>query len=205
MRNTSTATINSTGTVASNRLRMNPSIKKAPYGALWIALLNLVLLDVPVNVASADHPSGDVLARGERVYVLAERRVRADLERAHLDRLGQRLLLAVVGLACELVAQLLDLGVARPAEPRLLAGSAERGVGERAPHVGREPRGKENVPAALRRRLLLRAAAHHRVPVHRLQVDLEAGLAQQLRRDVGQLLDCREVRRLEDHHRRAVV
>src|SRR2546422_878851 len=43
------------------------------------------------------------------------------------------------------------------------------------------------------------------IPVHRLQVDLEAGLAQELRRDVRQLLDRGEIRRLHDDDRRAVV
>ena len=66
----------------------------------------------------------------------------ADLEGAHLDLLGDRFTLSFVGLARELVAQLLDLRVARPAEPRLLAGGAERRVGERAPDVGREPGGR---------------------------------------------------------------
>src|SRR5687767_11177896 len=197
MRKTSTATISSTGIVANNRLTINPIIKKAPYGALWVRFVKLILLHIPVRVAAADHQAGDVLAHRIRIDVLAERRVRADLEGAHLDLLGDRFALGVVGLARELVAQLLDLLVAGPAEPGFLAGRAERGVGERAPHVGREPGREEDVPAALRRRLLLRASRHNGVPVHCLQINLEAGLPQQLGGDVGKLLDCRQVGRLE--------
>src|SRR6185503_5116192 len=106
------------------------------------------LLDVPVDVARADDPAANVLARGERVDVLAERRVGADLEGARLDRLGEALFLALVGGAREVVAQLLELRVGRPAEPRLLARGADRGVRERIPDVGRHPGGAEDVPAA---------------------------------------------------------
>jgi len=83
----------------------------------------------------------DAAPRGERVGVLAERSVGRDLEGARLDLLGERLLLRVVGLARELVAQLLDLLVARPAEGRLVARGVDEGGRHRIEHVGRAPRG----------------------------------------------------------------
>ena len=68
-----------------------------------------------------------------------------------------------------------------------------------------DPRGQEGVPAALVRRILLGAARHQGLPVHRLHVDLEAGLLELRlgdRREVGQHL---QVGRLQQHDRRAVV
>src|SRR5262249_7132700 len=94
-----------------------------------------VLLHVPVEVSRADHPAGDVLARGDRVDVLPGRRVGTDLEGAHLDRLGEGLFLRLVGGAGKLVAQLLELAIGGPAEPGFLAGAADRGVRKRVPDV----------------------------------------------------------------------
>src|SRR5258706_8189822 len=178
MRNTSTATISSTGRVASS-LRAIKEIKPKKKS---------VLLQVPVEVAGLVEEAGDVLARGERRIEFAERHVGADLERARLDLLGELLLLRLVGLAHELGAQLEDLVVLGPAEPAGdLAARIHGGVGDRVPDVRTLPGGEEHVPAALVDRILLGAAAHQRVPVHRLQVHLEASLAHQLGGDVGQL------------------
>ena len=78
-------------------------------------------------------------------------------------------------------------------------------VDHRVEDVGRHPGRQERVPAAGSRRVLLGAARDQRLPVHRLHVDLEAGLLQQRlgdRRQVGQHL---QVGRLHQHDRRAVV
>src|SRR5437868_3465198 len=83
-----TATTPRTGIVAATRRARN-SISSAARS---------VLLDVPVQVAGPGDEARDVLAGGQRVHVLAQRRVRADLERARLDLLGKRLLLRLVGL-----------------------------------------------------------------------------------------------------------
>src|SRR5262245_4148469 len=201
IRKTSTATISRTGIVASRRrarkVYTGPQKETAPeftpepsrcYSS------RSVLLQVPVDVAVGDEPAGDVLAPDGHVHEFAERRMRADLERARLDRLGELLLLRLVRLAHELRAQLFELGVGRPAEPAgLLALRLEPGLVDRAGDVVRLPRGQEHVPAALSRGVFLRAAPAERLPVHRLQVDLEARLPQQLRGHVGKLLDRRQV------------
>src|SRR2546422_4301963 len=117
---TSTATMSSTGIVDSSLLRIKAYITKRPLAGPLCKSLGSVLLHIPVNVARPDDPAGHVLARGERIHVLAQRRMRADLEGARLDRLGERLLLRLLGRARKIVAQLLQLGVGRPAEPRFL-------------------------------------------------------------------------------------
>ena len=91
--------------------------------------------------------------------------------------LDDLLLLGRIGLLGELVAQLLDRRVARPAEHGLVARGVEEAGHHRIEDVGRHPRGEEGVPAALVRRVLLGAAGDQRLPVHRLHVDLEAGRA----------------------------
>src|SRR5439155_25909038 len=110
------------------------------------------------EVARAGDEAGDVAPRGERIHIFAERRMRADLEGARLDLLGEHLFLRLFGRARELVAQLLELIVRRPAEPGLLAERADRRIGDRVPDVRRDPGGAEHVPAALGGRVLLRAA-----------------------------------------------
>src|SRR5437764_15414646 len=95
-----------------------------------------VLLNVPVEVARAGDEAGDVAPCRERLDVFAERRVRGDLECARLDAFCKSLLLSLVGLARKLIAQLLELRVGRPAEPRFLAERPDRRIGERIPDVG---------------------------------------------------------------------
>ena len=65
--------------------------------------------------------AGDVLAHQRALIPLAERDVRDHLRLAHLHGLGDGLLLGRIGLARELVAQLLHLLVAGPAEHGLVA------------------------------------------------------------------------------------
>ncbi len=85
------------------------------------------------------------------------------------------------------------------------AAAAGEGIAGRALGADRDGRGVEDVPAALRRRILLGAAGHDRLPVHRLQVDLEADLLQRLLADRRKLVRGEQVGRVHHHDRRAVV
>src|SRR6185369_16625641 len=84
-RNTRTATISSTGRVASS-LRAIKEIKLNGKSVL-------VLLQVPVEVAGLVKQAADVLARGQRGVEFPQRHVRPDFEGARLDFLGELLLL----------------------------------------------------------------------------------------------------------------
>src|SRR5688572_533504 len=122
--NTSTATMSSTGIVESSLLAMKLYIRKRPLAGPRVratASAARRLLHVPIDIARADDPAGHVLARGEGVDVFAQGRVRADLERSRLDRLRKGLLLRFLRRAREVVAQLFEARVGRPAEPGLLA------------------------------------------------------------------------------------
>ncbi len=61
------------------------------------------------------------------------------------------------------------------------------------------------MPAALVRRVLLGAARHQRLPVHRLHLDLEASSLHHRLGDGGEVGQHRQVGRLHQHDRRAVV
>src|SRR4029079_2778487 len=69
----------------------------------------LLLADVPVEVARADHAPLDALAHRGRGDVLAERRVRPDLECAGLDLVGELLLRRFIGIPHEAIAQRLAI------------------------------------------------------------------------------------------------
>src|SRR5688572_28396857 len=99
IRNTRTATISSTGRVASSRRARKPptSVSLPPSGRS-----GAVLLQVPVDVDVGDEEAGDVLARRHRLVVFAERRVGRDLEGAGMDLVGELLLGRLVGGAHEL-------------------------------------------------------------------------------------------------------
>src|SRR5688572_7173605 len=99
--NTSTATMSSTGIVAAKRRRMKFSMKKngPGQGPFQAAPEPSILLQVPVDIAIGDEEAADVLPRGHRLRVLAQRHVRADLESACLQRFGHLLFLRRVGLA----------------------------------------------------------------------------------------------------------
>ncbi len=83
--------------------------------------------------------------------------------------------------------------IARPAEPGLVAAAACEGVACGIVGIDRDGRRVEDVPAALRRRILLGAASHDGLPVHRLQIDLEAHLLQRLPADRRKLVGGEEV------------
>src|SRR5215475_8013392 len=60
-------------------------------------------------------------------------------------------------------------------------------------------------PPSDRRALLRREPGHHALPVHRLDIDLEAGPLELGLGDRRELLDHAEIGRLRDHHHGAVV
>ena len=103
------------------------------------------------------------------------------------DRLGQNLLLGRNRLFGEGIAQAFQLGIAGPAEGCLLAAGVEEIGRDRVEHVNGAPGGQINVPTTRGWRILLGATRHQRLPVHRLQVDLEAGLFQERLGDRGQI------------------
>src|SRR6267378_7413440 len=81
----------------------------------------LLLLDIPEYRGRRGEDTADILAGSDRLIVLAEIDVGDHLALAHLHGFGNLLLLGRIGGAREIVAQLLDPGIARPAERGLVA------------------------------------------------------------------------------------
>src|SRR5437868_7970725 len=81
----------------------------------------LLLLPVPEHRRRRLEIAGDAGSDRRRHVELAELDVRWILRHADLDRRSEVLAPGVVGCLGESVAQLLELGVARPADGRLLA------------------------------------------------------------------------------------
>src|ERR1044072_5356803 len=100
-----------------------PARSPAPQsaGTHIVALRLALLLDVPEHRRRCRKDAVHVLAHRGRQVPLAEVQMRGELRVALLRGGGDLLLLARIGLARKLVAQLLDLLVARPAEHRLVA------------------------------------------------------------------------------------
>src|SRR3954453_7455242 len=144
-----------------------------------VALRLALLLDIPEHRCGRGQDAVDILARADRLIVLAEMDVCDALALAHLHLFDDRLLLGGIGLAGEIVAQLLELLVAGPAEHRLVAACVGEPGHHRIENVGGYPSGEHCMPAAGVRRVLLGAARHDRLPVARLHVDLEAALLHQ--------------------------
>src|SRR6188508_1920085 len=140
----------------------------------------LLLLDVPEHEARRLQDAVEILAVGDRREELAGRNVRHHFVEALLQPLDD-LLLLLRRRQRVLEADLLELLVARPAEPVFaVAGARRRRVGQRAVH--REPARPrvEDVPRAgvLVGRVLDLAPRTLRAPVDRLQVDVHADLAE---------------------------
>src|SRR5258708_38745354 len=109
--------------------------------------------------------AGERFTPGARREILAERDVDHLVIGFLLDAGCDLLLLVGRGRTRVSVFQLFDLGVFRPAEPAaVLAPAADRETGDRVHHVGADPVGEEQVPAALLRRLLAGAAGFQRNP-----------------------------------------
>src|SRR6185437_9245463 len=147
--------------------------------------VSLGLVDIPEHRRrrAVEH-AGQRLAPGAGLLELSER----DIDHLVVDfllDLGRDLLLLLRRRRTrEAIAQLFDLVVLRPAEPSaILTSAANRIIGDGIDHVGRGPVGEEHVPATLLDRLLAGAATDHGAPVGSLDIDLEAGRAQQLRGD----------------------
>src|SRR5438067_9566603 len=128
---TTTATTAMTGIVARRRRPMYGSI---PYGRV-----SSFLGDVPEDRHRGLDDAVDALARRRRQVPLAERDMGRILRLPHLHRLRDRLLPGRIGLARELVAQALDLLVARPAEHRLVAGGVHEAHHDGIEDVGGDP------------------------------------------------------------------
>src|SRR5262245_478116 len=103
--------------------------------------LRTALADVPEERRGALQKTLDVVAVGDRLIPLAEIGVRANLERARLDLVRELGLLGRIRLGREREPHLLQLLVARPAEPGLLARRVEGGGADRVEHIRRDPRG----------------------------------------------------------------
>src|ERR1051326_2928822 len=112
IRNTTTATVASTGTADSSRWAMKVSI-----GLTAARTSPLVLAHAPEQRRRRGDPAAEpVLAVGERLVPLPDPHVGADFERPQLDLLGDLLLLGRVGLMREGAAQVLHFRVAGPAD-----------------------------------------------------------------------------------------
>src|SRR4051812_19945170 len=192
--NTTTDTTRRTGMVARTRRS-----RKRSNGSLQ--------LDVPGGEKVATEEVFHVAAHCRGIAQLPERDIGADLHRSDLHVLGDRLALRVRLGASIGVAQPLQLLVAGPAghRRRLVTSAVEAVVHDGIGDVVQTGDGGVEVPAALRRSVLLRKAGYHRLPVHGLHLDLEARLAEQLGRDHRRLHQHGEIRGLQDDHRRAVV
>jgi hypothetical protein len=75
--------------------------------------------------------------------------------------------------------KVLDLGVLGPAEPAAIGASlAHRNIGDRIHQVGRDPVGEEHVPATLFHGFLAGSSRNNRLPIGRLEIHFETGLAE---------------------------
>jgi hypothetical protein len=84
-----------------------------------------------------DHARDGVAIR-HRLIPLAEVGVGADLKRAHLNLMRQLGLPGRINFFRERLAQLLELLVARPAEPGVLARCVQGRGTDRIEHIGRD-------------------------------------------------------------------
>src|SRR5882724_424167 len=148
---TTTATTAMTGIVARRRRPMYGNI---PYGRI-----SSLLGDVPEDGHRRGHDPVHVLTGRDRQIPLSERDVGRVQRLPDLHSLGDGLLLHRIGLARELLAQALDLLVARPAEHRLLAGGVHEAHHHGIQDVGGHPSRQERVPAARGGRVLLGPAS----------------------------------------------
>src|SRR5215831_3672108 len=78
-----------------------------------------------------------------------------------------------------------DLRTGRPAEPRLVAVGADRGIGRRINTNRAGMPGMEHLPAALSRRRFLRATRCVRAPVDGSEIDVRAELSEQVGGDLA--------------------
>src|SRR5262245_17407683 len=129
-RNTMIATTAMTGMVATSR--------RATY---WYSKPGLapLLLHVPEDGDRGLDHTVDVLPHGGGAVPLAEVDVRRILRHPDRHRLGDRLHLPLVRLARVLIAQALDLLVARPTEHRLVTTLVEEAGHDGIQDVGRDP------------------------------------------------------------------
>ena len=143
-----------TGAVAAGFAAERAGPTSSPSHAAWRRGRRLLLLDVPQHQPRRVQDAGEALAMGDRREELAGRNVRHDFVEALLQPLDDFLLL-VGRRERELEADLLELLVARPAEPVLAvarrsasacstAGCSSRG---RRPTCGRCSTRRDSCPA----------------------------------------------------------
>src|SRR5580704_18304798 len=138
-----------------------------------------LLLDVPEHRGTGRDEPRDVAAGGGTQTPFAERDVGRPLGGLDLRGLGDLLQPGRIGLAGEAVAELFHLRIAGPAIEGLVARGIEVAVRHRVGEIHGRGRDQVSMPAALLGRALARGADDDALPVHRLHVDLEAGLLHQ--------------------------
>src|SRR4051794_21923662 len=134
------------------------SSQQSAYERHWSAALpaSSLLRNAPQHDHRVGHdPLDTVGAIGERRVPLAEGNEHDVVHGARLQGGGNLLAFVLAASHAEGVAQLLDLGIARPAEQALVAGRTDPGVQHRIGRTAAGRGGDEDVPAALRGRLLL--------------------------------------------------
>src|SRR5439155_20582399 len=122
-------------------------------------------------------------ALGGRRYPLPVRDIDRVFHRLLLERDGDLLALLDRPRAGPGGPQLLDLRVARPAEPGLLAAGRIGDAEGRVRGFEAAARGEEDAPSALARRILLAAPCDHGTELHRVELHVHPRLAQRLRED----------------------
>src|SRR2546427_309132 len=110
-----------------------------------------------------------------RLRPLAPRHVGDLVQRELLDLLGELLAPGLIAGPHEVGDELLQVRDLRPAEPGVGPGARHTEVHGRVHDVGGHPPRVQQVPAALVGRVLLGAHGEIRRPVHRLELDGEAG------------------------------
>src|SRR5436190_3450212 len=143
----------------------------------------LLLLHVPQQVDRGDDEARDVRAERRGKNELARRDEGNGLERLLLHRVGGRFRFRLSLRVEPRFAKLLHLRVRGPAKPGLLAHAANREIHRGVHHVRSDEPRVEDVPAALVRRLLHRAARDERAPVARLDFRIDPDLLQVLERE----------------------
>src|SRR5258705_12501070 len=128
----------------------------------------------------ADVPAPSLILQEEPGWRIDDFLARCFVETADRSLLLVQRLCLVPGVDLDL-----DVGDCRPAEPRLVAVGADRGIRGRIDADRTRMPSVEHVPAALARRRFLRPAGRIRTPVDGIEIDVDPKSLQQIRRDVA--------------------
>ncbi len=188
----------------------------AAYGYRCVEILhrNMCALDLPmltIGLVQGQALGGGFEALLSFDYIIAERGssfglpevmfglfpgmgAHAFLSRRLGSAMAERVIMGNESYSAE---KMFELGIVRPAEPTAVLAAADQVlVDQRIDNIGTGPKREEHVPAAFGGRLLAGAATHDGLPVHRLQIDLEAGLTQQLGGNDGMRFQDADVGRM---------